>query len=234
MRKLLKRVMAAVVVAALAAGVVVAPAMADEAHAATKPYMKTLKLKWDLKKNKTLKITEPWAGIGKQPATVTLKNFKITKAKKEGYKKLTYKVVIKRTWNPTKSKVHKLVNNNYWWETESFGGGVWGAQVDYKTGQNLEAENDFGVTVKTGGWKHSNYKKAKDWHGCWVKYPRTISATVTITYPEDYKGLCIGIGGSNLKQSTKADDAFWQGAKKFGKTSYYKKGKANSHWMRVK
>ena len=78
MKKTLKKMVCASMAAVLALGLTVSPAMADEAHAATKkPYMKTLKLKWDLKKNKTVKITEPSAGNGKKPATMTINKMKI-------------------------------------------------------------------------------------------------------------------------------------------------------------
>lgn len=226
MKKTLKKMVCASMAAVLALGLTVSPAMADEAHAATKkPYMKTLKLKWDLKKNKTVKITEPWAGIGKKPATMTIKNMKISKAKKAGYKKLTFTVVCKRTWTPTKGEVHKLVNK----ANGSFGSGMYVATLDYKTG--LDCED---VTMKLGEWKWSNYKTVTDSHGCWFRVPRTAKVKVTVTYPEDYKDLCVGVGGLNQIKETKADKKLGKKGYPFGKSSLYKKGKTNSHWMRIK
>lgn len=57
---------------------------------------------------------------------------------------------------------------------------------------------------------------------------------VKVTYPKDYKGLCIGIGGSAALQNTANDTKFWKGKAAFGKTSYYsKKDKSVAHFMRV-
>lgn len=226
MKKTLKKAVCASMAAVLALGLTVSPALADEAQAAAKkPYMKALKLKWDLKKNKTVKITEPWAVIGKKPATATVKNMKITKAKKKGYKKLTFTVVYKRTWTPTKSEVHEMVDK----VTGIPGGGLYVAALDYRTGLNGKD-----VTVKFGEWKWSNYKRVTDSHGCSFRLPRTAKIKVTVTYPEKYKNLCIGVGGYNQLTQTKADLRIGEKGYPFGKASYYKKGKANSHWMRVK
>jgi hypothetical protein len=57
---------------------------------------------------------------------------------------------------------------------------------------------------------------------------------VKVTYPKDYRGLCIGIGGSTALQDTANDTKFWNGKAAFGKTSYYsKKDKSVAHFMRV-
>lgn len=56
----------------------------------------------------------------------------------------------------------------------------------------------------------------------------------TITYPEDYDGLCVGIGGCLKAKESKADKAYWRGRKPFGKaTRYYSKKKTNFHFMRI-
>ena len=61
---------------ALSATMVVLPATVDEAHAAEKPYMKTLKLKWDLKKNKAVKSKEKVVGVGNKALKITVKDRK--------------------------------------------------------------------------------------------------------------------------------------------------------------
>lgn len=235
MTQVWKRGISLLVAAALALCMLGAiPGTAPEAQAASGSHMKSLNLKWDLKKNKAVKCTEPFAAIGKKPVTVKIKNYKVTQAKKKGYKKLTFTVEWKRSWTPTKTQVHKAVNSSYREETGSVGGGYWYAITDYATGIDLETPNKLDVTVKAGEFKFSNYKKVTDSDDCWWRLPRTCTKKVIVTYPADYKGLCIGVGGYNLKNSTKTDEAFWNGEKPFGKTSYYKKGKTNSHWMRVK
>lgn len=218
--------------AMLAAGLTVSPAMADEVQTAPrKPYMKTLKLKWDLKKNKAMKFTSKFVEVGKKPMTMTIKNVKVSKAKKEGYKKLTFTVVGKQAWKPTKKQVHKMVKSKLCRETGSIGGYHWWTVADYDTGLSLEGPNKLGVTVKTV--KKNSYKRIKDNDGCYVRFG-VWTTKVTVAYPEDYKGLCIGVGGRNTVKGTKTDDLFFEGKRAFGKTSFYKYGKTNSRWMRIK
>lgn len=235
MTQVWKRGIALLVAAVLALCMLGAiPGTAPEAQAASGSHMKSLNLKWDLKKNKAVKCTEPFAAIGKKPLTIKIKNYKVSQTKKKGYKKLTFTVEWKRSWTPTKKQVHKMIKNSYWNETGEIGGGYWVAVVDYDTGLSLDQENDKGVTIKTADAKFSNWKKSTDNDGCWVRIAQTCTQKITITYPSSYKDLCIGVGGVNLKDATKSDGAFWDGEQTFGKTSYYKKGKTNSHWMRVK
>ena len=222
---------------ALTASFAVSAIAPADAQASTKPYMKTLKLKWDLKKNKTTKFTQKWVGLGNMDTKVKISNYKITNTKND-MKKLTFKITY--TWNNTftKMQVHKMVKSdrNYKLPFTNY----YFAIVDYDSGKSLETDNDFGVTVKSGGWKYTKYKKTTDSHGCWVRIAKNCTVKVTITYPKDYKSLCIGVGSNNLFVSKKSisrksiDTKFDNGKVKFGKTTYYTKGKSNSHWMRVK
>lgn len=213
--------------------VMVLAALPDTSHAATKPYMKTLKLKWDLKKNRTLKFKQAVCGLGKKSGTVKMTNFKISKATRKGYKKLTFKLTFTKKYSLSKTQVHKCVNNKTFKKYGEVGGGQFFTVVDAKTGRSLEIPNKAGVTV-TGSWIFKGNKKVTDHDGCWVRLPKCSTAKITIIYPENYKNLCIGAGGYNLPYSTSSDKAYWSGKKKFGKTSYYTKGKTNSHWMLVK
>lgn len=208
-------------------------AVPDTSHAATKPYMKTLKLKWDLKNNKTLKSKQAVCGLNKKSCTIKMTNFKISKASQDGYKKATFKLSFTKKYSLTKTQVHKCVNNKTFKKYGEVGGGQFFTIVDAKTGRSLEVPNKAGVTV-TSSWSFKGNKKVTDADGCWVRLPKYSTAKITITYPEDYKDLCIGVGGYNLPYSTTADQSYWNGKKKFGKTSYYTKGKTNSHWMLVK
>ena len=215
------------------------PAAAEEAHAAEKPYMKTLKLKWDLRKNKAVTSKEKFAAIGNKAMKITIKNYKTTKLK-NGKKKTTFTIAYNMSFKPTKKQVHKIANAGY----DGFRGDYYFAVIDYSTGLSLEKDSDLskelGVTVKTSDWKHSGRKKYKDSDGCWVRYPSKSSVKVSITYPADYKGLCLGVWANNYLDddlsynSYLANERFWNCEKPFGKTAYYKKGKTNSHWMRIK
>lgn len=237
MKPIAKKALVAVLATALAAGLCASPALADEAHAATKkPYMKTLKVKWDLKKGRKVAVTSKWAGVGKQKATAVVKSLKTTKAKKAGYKKTTVAIEFNQTFKPTKKQVHKMVNNSFFNKYGHFGNNLAYAVVDYKTGKNLEVDETSGVTVKRGDWKYTKQKTYRDNDGCWAYFPAKISVKVTITYPKSYKNLCLGVMGNNktFDGPTKADEKFWYGKTAFGKSTYYTTGKTNSHWMRIK
>ena len=56
-----------------------------------------------------------------------------------------------------------------------------------------------------------------------------------MTYPSNYKGLCIGLGGVTKLSETSKDKKFNKGKVSFNKTSLYsKKDKSIAHFMRVK
>ncbi|MDE5863750.1 MAG: hypothetical protein K2H34_05335 [Lachnospiraceae bacterium] len=205
-----------------------------EAPAATKqtkkPYMKTLKkAKFDLKENKAVSFKTYWRGVGRKAgATAKITNLKYSDAKKEGYKKISFTVTFKDSYRPSKSEVEKIVKAS---------GNVLGNQYiwvgDYNTG--LNADTVEGVNVKFGSWKHSGY---------WIRYSTNNDYyvyaydqhrnKVTITYPEDYKGLCIGVGGALASKQTKADKKFDKGEVPFGKSPYlYSKKATNFHFMRL-
>ncbi|WP_217952671.1 hypothetical protein [Adlercreutzia caecimuris] len=242
MKKMLKKSACLLTAVALSATMVALPAAAEETHAAEKPYMKTLKLKWDLKKNKAVKSKEKIKYVGTKTVKVTVKNLKTTTLK-NGKKKTTFTLVYtrdKRNFKPSKKQIHKIVNSRY----ESWAGGFAYALVDYETGIDLEkdaaAAKELGVKVKATDVKWAKAKKHKDQHGCWASLSTKGTAKVTVTYPAEYKGLCLGVWANNYiaedlsYNSTLANERFWNGEKPFGKTTYYKKGKTNSHWMRIK
>ena len=68
-----------------------------------------------------------------------------------------------------------------------------------------------------------------------IYYANTMEKHITtITYPEDYDGVWVGIGGCLKAKESKADKAYWRGRKPFGKaTRYYSKKKTNFHFMRI-
>lgn len=246
MRKVLKKSACLLTAVALSATMVALPAAAEEAHAAEKPYMKTLKLKWDLKKNKTVKSKEAYAGIGAKSLKITVKNYKTTTLK-NGKKKTTFTIVYNRTFKPTKKQVHKIVQNAYYGD-EGFTGGFGFAVVDIKTGKELGKKSklakQLGIKV-TSKEKMSNKKTVEDSDGCYFWYYGKTTYKVTVTYPKGYKDLALGVWGNNyrwpaeweseaISRLVKAENKFRAGESAFGATRYYKKGKTNSHWMRIK
>ena len=71
MRKAQKKSASLLTAVALSATMVALPVAAEEAHAAEKPHMKTLKLKWDLRKNKAVTSKEKFAAIGTEKSKGT-------------------------------------------------------------------------------------------------------------------------------------------------------------------
>ena len=264
MQKLLNKSIAVFTACALAMGMVALPMNVGEAHAAeksskatstktttkktaakktSKTAMGKLKLRWSLKKNKKLSITEPYVGIGAKKSTVVMKNYKVRKTKnRPGFKTVSFDVVKTLNWKPTKKEVHKMMNSNYYVDTESVGGGVFIAAVDRKTGKSLGASNKYGVKMRLSTWKNSKPMKAvRDEDRCHtLALYKQSKVHVAIEIPVDYKDLCIGIGGFNRVTETKNDTKFWNGKVSFAKTSYYKNAKTkngkklSSYWMRVK
>lgn len=238
MRKVLKKSACLLTAVALSATMVALPAAAEEAHAAEKPHMKKIGVKFDLKKNKTVKSKEKFAAVGNKTMKITVKNYKTTKLK-NGKKKTTFTIVYAEPFKPSKRQVHKMAN----YYLGVFKGGCYFSVVDYSTGLSIANDSDLskelGVTVKYSDWKYSGTKKYKDGDGCWVRYPSKASIKVSITYPADYKGACLGVGANNYVYQEgspcgKVNQAHFDGKRPFGKTYMYKRGKTNSHWMRIK
>lgn len=226
MRNTFKKVMVSVLAVALLLGVLAVPP--QDAQAAGKSHMKSLKLNWDLKKNKAVKYTTSAEVFKKVSGKAKITNYKVKSAGK-GYKQLSFNV----TFRDDKIKI----SNAQWKELRRMNRGLkygtyWISVADYDTGLSLERKNKFGVKVRSSRWKTINahtYRNGND-----TFYVDGARSKVTITYPEDYDGLCIGVGGQNRIGDTRADSSYWSGKTKFGKTSFYKTGKKNSHWMRIR
>lgn len=222
---------AAIVLAlGLGLGLALLPALGGEAFAATGSSMKSLKVKWDLKKGKKVTVTTAWAGVGKQKVSARVTALKVGASSRRGYRKASFTVEFTQLFKPTKKQVHALARVNDAGQAAGFASF---ALVDYQTGRELGAYRKRKVTIKTSGWKCSKTKKYKDNDGCWVQYPMKYSMKVTVTFPQKYKRLCLGIIANAKRSETKADGAFWKGQGSFAKTTYYKSGKSNSHWMRI-
>lgn len=206
------------------------------AEAATKNYMKKVNVNWDLKKNKSVTFKTKYAGIGMKKQKAKITNYKIKNSKKKGYKELTFTLSFSRQWNVKASEVHKIANSDYCQKTGQIGAGCYYAIVDYNTGKTLEKENKYNVTVekelKSQTPKYY-YCYHQDGYYEWVCISNG-SMEIKVTYPKNYKGLCIGIGGKTTLAETKNDTKFWNGKVPFGKTTYYsKKDKSIAHFMRV-
>ncbi len=245
---------------------VIAPSRPQYMEASSNNYMKSLNLKWDLKKNKNVTLTANYPGIGHKKFNVKMTTYKIENAADDKYNKLTVGYTVTRKWTPTKKQVDKILKTCYVklqkdYAYVPFVNGY--AVVDYNTGVSLEGKNDFDVTVKTLKNKSSGTKKFKCKNG-WIKLAKTATVKFQVTYPKDYTGLSIGLLGRNAEYGktirvqedrsigvTDVDATFFEATKlskvkknlyredeegtpfRYGDTSYYLKGKKNSHWLRV-
>lgn len=199
-------------------------------QAAPAAHMKKLNVKWDLKPGKTVTFKTKWAGVGMKKSKAIIKNYKVSDAK-EGYKKLKFTIIFKRTYTPSKKEVHKIFQAK---KNNLLTGDMYLAVVDYRTGKDLEAKNDVNVDVTYGDWKSSNEKHYDDEDGCGIWEYKTAKSNVTITYPDTYKNLCIAVGGRTAIKYTAQDKKWGEGKTTFSKTSFYSKAdKSVCHCMRV-
>lgn len=233
MKKILKRLVSLMLAAAIVLLAVPAQVQAEE----KKPYMKRLNVKWDLKPDKEVTFQSYWTGIGYLDGTVKLTDYKITDAKKKGYKKLTFiydGTSLKKT--PSNQQIHAIVNSPDFQKYWDVGGAMQYAVVDYTTGRSLEADNNRNVTVKYKELAGTTDTTYNDSDGCWIMGSRW-REKVTVTYPDDYKGLCIVVGGTTKERIVDKgfDNDFYNGNGKFGKTSMVSsKNNKVAHVMRVK
>lgn len=201
-------------------------------------YMKKMNISWDLKPDRKVKFQSYWAGIGYKDGLVTLKDYKITDAEEEGYRHLTFTVVFensKEGFRP--SEVHDLLQSDIWEKYEDTGGYYNVTLVDYTTGRCLEnTSNGKDVTVEISDAVQTGEKKYKDSDGCSLVCYKKTTWKAAVTYPKDYKGLCIVVGGAN-KNVFDSDfdyDGYYAGDVKFGKSVFYSMiNKKVAHALRV-
>ena len=237
MKRNVKRILSAVFAAALLLTAVPAPVKAAE-----KADMEIANVSWDLKSDQAVTFQSYVAGVGYKDYTAQVNSLKVEDAKKEGYKKLTFSLVITYP-DFTKKEVHKA--NHV--ETDSLGGEVYYTFADYETGQCLEVENDKDVSCKSTGWKSTKYVEVYHaWEttpdggerDCMLEYAKIHRVKkVTVVYPETYKNLCLIVGGHDKSIITNPvkDDAFWSGEGKFSKSSLCNaKNNKVAHAIRIK
>jgi len=224
-----KRLLSLLVVMVIVTLVIISPLNRSMTVQAGTPFMKTLDVKWDLKEGGWVTIRTNYAGNIWIDSRVKVKNFTIKDANKEGYKKLSCTIFFEGP-KPTSEQFKKMIHSKF---TDKHNGEMYGYAYavflyDYKTGDDLrEDDNDYDVNIKDKWINGKTVTRIKDSHGCYCdvcsqKYK------FTITYPEDYTGLCIGIAGNgSYKYPSVTDKALW-------KSPVYKKDKENIHFMRVK
>ena len=215
-------------------------------------------LKFDLKKGKKVKFNVYHAALSDWDATSFIRvkdsraakitSYKVKNAKNKGYKQAAITIKYKSYWTPSDDMAYKI-----WlagWGAASLKDWVYGrtyiSVLDYKTGENLLAKNPYKVKAK---WKCINEKDTPDYEfddGGYISFLQEETIKVAITYPKSYKNLCLGIGGNvwtlgdDYNRGTDyvyEDDQFYESCSKkrtWLKTTYYKKGKSNWHYMRIR
>lgn len=229
-----KRIVCIFVSIALAIGFSISPVSVSTAQAATKPYMKTAKVKWDLKKNKNVTCKDKVIFYGNKTAKAKVKSLKTTKLK-NGKKRTTLTIAWARDidyFNPkTQDELDRM-------QTEQIAYDPFFSIVDYDTGKSLESGNAMarkrGVSVKkTQNFIYYEGIVYVGTNGRGVTLSPLMTVKLSITYPKSYKGLCLGVWmGPN--KATSADNKFWKGKALLKSTSYYKKYRSSMHWMRIK
>lgn len=214
---------------------VFAPLKQDKITEAKTAYMKSSGVKWDLKEGNWVKIRSNFAGNVWVDREATIKNLKIKDAKKEGYKKLTCTVFIKKE-NPSLDQISKIVKSKFskknghicsdehhgvydgystsYISMNSYVESALAWVCDYNTGAALDDDNEFDVDCKCellrGSSKDiyvpSSFTGGSDYN--WPAYD--LKYKFTIVYPKDYKGLCIGVSGNgSYKKDVFAGKYLW-------------------------
>ena len=210
---------------------------------------------------KTYTVKSYLGGYGNFEYSAKLSGLKVTSAY-PGYKKATFTVTFKPKKALTEAqgqKVLKAFKRAYYYQGGASGNErevVWsywmrGALsfwlVDYKTGRLLVgSDNAAGIERDT----KVSYDTAREYatrDGKWsMTQFRYIKMRETVTFPEDYEGMCVGIGGETQPRimRTKRDENFegryfkYVGAKmhtaRWWQTSYFKKANDNFHFMRIR
>lgn len=204
MKKLLFRLFFAL---AVVVGIVFMPMGKTKTIQAKTAAMKKLNIKFDLKKGKWVTIQTNYIGDVWLKRRVKMKSYKIQSAKKAGYRKVSCEIFVEHE-KPSKAQLdkiaaaHKKVNDQQPGDYVSPIGYATAAWVyDYNTGYEVEnCDEDDGLVskVKINKRKWINGKKYyyKTSSGeKWVFSDTTLK--LTVTYPDEYNGLSIGISGNH-------------------------------------
>ena len=204
--------------------------------------LKKAGMKFDLKNGKKRTVYAKVRGAGKIKYSVKMSKYKV-KNLGNGYKKasfnITWKLKDKITSKKAKKILKALARQGYSWDYMETG--YYMFFVDYVTGRNLEDpaySNGFSIVKK----KETNYKKTKKYHGSDDSYfylGKLWTMKVAVTFPADYKNLCVGVGCGN-KFSYDEYGTDWsyiddyESGHTFYQTSWCKKCKRNFHFKRIK
>ena len=219
-----------------------APAQVSPALCASSKNLKKAGMKFDLKNGKKRYSNMMLRGAGKIKHSIRMSDLKVTTTK-NGRKKATFKMTWKienKLSNAQARKVLRILSlYDYEWDAME----AWDHMffVDYVTGRNLEDSaysNGFKL-VKKKLTRRDCTKKYVSSDGSWFYLVKHWTVAVTVTFPADYKNLCVGVGfGKSYGYNTFSKDWSYiddyESGVSFYQTSWCKKCKDNLHFARIK
>jgi len=204
--------------------------------------LKRSNITWDLKKNKKVMyktgyemLTHGTTSFTKYKAgKVAIKKFRTGISGK--YKTVSFTVVFNLPNKFSKKEIDGIIDVVC--AAGYYGGGMYVAVADYKTGYALASNNKANVKVKFGKWKYSGLKRFPGTNTQKLDFYQKASVKVTVKYPKTYKNACVLAGGyAHTDPHCKNNDtAFFKGKIPFRKCKslYSKKYKTINHGMRLK
>ncbi len=205
-------------------------AMPITGEAASKSYMRKIAVKWGIRAGQSYTFPAYYNGISAtKPIEWTISKPKIKGAKKSGYNRMEFTMTAENLSDFTQEEVDVICAQ------ESFGGGHAWYLVDEKTGKSLEAKNKVGVSCVFKVLEEKAIDGYQNSDESVTFYPlRRYKARVTITYPEDYEGLCLGVGTyKNMTEFASSDAKFFNGKIPLGKASMFKKSRKCTRFMNL-
>ena len=200
--------------------------------------MKARGVLFNLKADKTVTYYCYFKGVGKISHTATVSGLKVRT--KNGVKTATFTITHKLAKNLTSSQVKKMHKALKKYGTlDNIGAYKWNHFIDYTTGRTIENPKSVtGVTWEKLNNKFVSTKTYTSSDGAWFSLAKKWTAKYKITYPETYKGLCIGVGGSDTAYNdmSAADRGYVSATDvkyTYYKTSFFKGDIKNTHFMRV-
>ena len=200
------------------------------AEAVELPDMQKANVAWDLEPDKPVTSYTRFVGIEDYvPVEAVITDWEQVKTGK-GTVKLSFTITFTDDFEPTDDQISMIVHH----KVNSFTGGYFAwTENDYSTGMCLEVKNKLGVIVKCEEIaKETKECTASD--GSKLQFDKKLVESITVEYPEDYDGLCIGILGCLSALDYTPETNYWNGKGPFSKTIFYSPSNANlSHFMRV-
>ncbi|MBR1628406.1 MAG: hypothetical protein IJ679_03950 [Lachnospiraceae bacterium] len=189
---------------------------------AANSYMQKTGVKWGIRAGKSYTFPAYYNGISAtKPIEWTISRPRISKPNKNGYRRMIFTMNMVNLSDFTQEETDIIC------QQEEFGGGYAWFLVDENTGKSLEAKNKFGVSCRVKVLDQRAIDGYLNSDESITFYPeRRFKARVTLTYPEDYEGLCLGVGTYKHMTSFSSSDAkFFNGKIPLNKSTMFKKSK---------